>query len=195
MLAVDWTSQATNETSLTQHVKTQHVKTQYVKTQLKFDYGYWGLWFFGVYFFYDQLGQFQSTMARSKMLQINIAQSTMAKIEEFPFIMMKLQRESIPKVVPSFKPCAFYSVKSAIKSTKYSVNTILRNPQLQCKRYEYEINTSRRIISRCLGVELQDELCRQRWQKSYCVALQCSRKRYTTSLPRSIQNPIPLANG
>lgn len=99
------------------------------------------------------------------------------------------------KLSPHSNRVHLYSVKSAIKSTKYSVNTILRNPQLQCKRYEYEINISRRIISRCLGVELQDELCWQRWQKLYCVALQCSRKRYTTSLPRSIQNPISLANG
>ena len=86
MLAVDWASQAKNETSLTQHVK----------TQLKFDYGYWGLWFFGVYFLYNQLGQFQSITVRSKMLQINIAteykscQPIMAKVGEFQFIMTKL---------------------------------------------------------------------------------------------------------
>ena len=45
---------------------------------------------------YDQLGQFQSTTVRSKMLQINIAaeykscQSIMAKIGEFQFIMTKI---------------------------------------------------------------------------------------------------------
>ena len=185
MLAVDWASQAKNETSLTQHVN----------TQLKFDYGYWGLWFFGVYFFYDQLGQFQSTMVRSKMLQINIAQSTMAKIEEFPFIMMKLQRESIPKVVPSFKPCAFVFCQISHQKHKVFREHNLKESTTTMQKVRIRNQHLWRIISRCLGVELQDELCWQRWQKLYCVALQCSRKRYTTSLPRSIKNPISLANG